>query len=141
MYKNIVTTEEVSSKNTQTLYMFFFFSSAVCVCVVQVKIRLLADPHCVGDGNSLLEPWGSCTAGEGVRARLRAPWMCLCVCVHISAGKGRAGPTVHVSTAKSSTLLIQPSGDVFVFLTVLVCVCAFEELHEKCCHEVRYIIH
>uniref|UniRef100_A0A668RQM8 Adhesion G protein-coupled receptor B2 n=1 Tax=Oreochromis aureus TaxID=47969 RepID=A0A668RQM8_OREAU len=38
---------------------------------------------------------------------------CLCVCVHISAGKGRAGPTVHVSTAKSSTLLIQPSRDVF----------------------------
>lgn len=27
----------------------------------------------------------------------------LCVCVHISAGKGRAGPTVYVSTAKSST--------------------------------------
>lgn len=46
----------------------------------------------------------------------------LCVCVHISAGKGRADPTVYVSTAKSSTLLIQPSRDVFVFLTVQ-CVC------------------
>lgn len=48
--------------------------------------------------------------------------MCLCVCVYISAGKGRAGPTVHVSTAKSSTLLIQPSRYVVVFFTVHVCV-------------------
>lgn len=52
---------------------------------------------------------------------------CLCVCVHISAGKGRAGPTVHVSTAKSSAFLIQPSRDVFVFLTVHVYMCVCEE--------------
>lgn len=64
----------------------------------------------------------------------------MCVCVHISAGKGRADPTVHVSTAKSSTLLIQPSRDVFVFLTVLVCVCGFEELQENCCHKVGFVI-
>lgn len=48
--------------------------------------------------------------------------MCLCVCVYISAGKRKAGPTVHVSTAKSSTLLIQPSRDVVVFFSVHVCV-------------------
>lgn len=106
-------------QNAKTLYIEVFLS-AVCVCVVWVKIRLLADPHCVGDGNSLPEPWGSFAAGDGV---CMCTWCCLCVCVHISAGKGRAGPTVHVSTAKSSTLLIQPSRDVFVFLTALVCVC------------------
>ncbi len=107
------------------LYKVFFCQQYVCI--VRVKIRLLVDPRCVGDGNSLPEPWGSCSAGDGVYVCVcvcvcvcLCVW--LCVCVHISAGKGRAGPTVHVSTAKSSTLLIQPSRDVFVFLTVHVCV-------------------
>lgn len=47
--------------------------------------------------------------------------VCVFVCTYQQERVEQA--PVHVSTAKSSTLLIQPSRDVFVFLTALVCVC------------------
>lgn len=122
-----VTTKAVSSK---ILYMeFYLFMSVVNVCVL-----------CESKSGC----WRTLAVSVMVivcqNLRGAAQQDAVCVCVHISAGKGRAGPTVHVSTAKSSALLIQPSRDVFVFLTVLVYVCAFEELQENCCHKVGFVI-
>lgn len=65
VYKNVVGIEVVSSKVLKhCICCIWDFVSIVCVWV---KIRLLVDPCCVGDGNSLPEPWGSCSAGDGVR--------------------------------------------------------------------------
>lgn len=49
--------------------------SAVSV-LYESKIKLLADPYCVGDGNSLPEPWGICSAGDRLCVSV---YMCLMV--------------------------------------------------------------
>lgn len=56
--------------------------SAVFV-LYESKIKLLADPYCVGDGNSLPEPWGIRSAGDCLRVSVHmcvSAYMCLLVC-------------------------------------------------------------
>jgi len=87
---------------------------------VKMKIRLLADPYCVGDCNSLPEPWGSCSAGGAV---------CLCVCAvpRVLVCKYQQERVAQVPQCMSQKpshqpVLIQPSRDVFLCLALYVCV-------------------
>lgn len=82
------------------VFFFFFFFCQQCVCVLcdskSSCWRTLTVSVMVIVCQSL---------GGAAQQAMVCVSVCLrlCVCVHISAGKGRAGPTVYVSTAKSST--------------------------------------
>lgn len=81
VYTHIEGIEVVSGKTLKQCICCLWVLCQECVyCVMQ--IRLLADPYCVGDGNTLPEPWGA--------AQQAVPCVCayvhfpVCVCASIS---------------------------------------------------------
>lgn len=113
--------------------VFFFFLSAPASVLSESEIKLLADPYCVSDGNSLPEPWG----GGWVAQQALCTLCTLCMCLLARTrrwGKSalvRGAPDGASQQPKSSAPFNPAQRRALCFRQCHVCVCVFQELRHQ----------
>lgn len=107
--------------------VFFVFLSAPASVLSESEIKLLADPYCVSDGNSLPEPWG----GGWVAQQALCTLCTLCMSLARKSGLERGAPDRASQQPKSSAPFNPAQRRALCFRQCRVCVCVFQELRHQ----------